>query len=1160
MTAAELLSVLRKHNTKVTADNGQLIIHGPKGALTSELRAKLIERKEEILNFLSNTASSAYPDEPVLQCVSRDRTLCLSFAQQRLWFLDQYEPGSAVYNVSRAVRLKGCLDIDALERGFNEIVRRHEALRTSFLMIEGEAVQVIAPSQSLSLAVLDLSDGLETEREDEARRLAREEARRRSFDLSRGPLVRATVIRLSADDHVLVLTMHHIVSDGWSMGVLYHELSVLYGAFTHNQPSPLSELPIQYADYAVWQRQWLKGEVLESQLSYWKKQLEGIPGVLHLPTDHPRPAVQSYRGKRQSIELSKELTQGVKDLSRKEGVTLFMTLLAAFQTLIYCYTGQKDIVVGSPIANRNRAEIEGLIGFFVNTLVLRTNFSGDPTFKELLGQVRETALGAYAHQDLPFEKLVEELKPERSLSHSPLFQLMFVLQNAPAGHRELSGLELSPVRLENNTTKFDLSLSLSEQSNRIKGSLEYSTDLFDEATIIRMIGHLQTLLEGIVANPNGRVSELPVLTEAEKHQLLTEWNDTKRDYPQDKCIHELFEAQVEKSPNAVAVTFEEDRFTYRELNGRANQLARYLQKLGVGPETLVAICMERSLEMVVGLLGILKAGGAYVALDPEYPQERLAFMLEDAQPAVLVTQERLQEKFSHPHARIVCLDRDWEQIAKEKQENTHNKASTDNVAYVIYTSGTTGQPKGVMISHYNISRLFRATEAWFHFSNNDVWTMFHSYAFDFSVWEMWGALLYGGRVVIVPFWISRSPEKFYELLGEKKVTVLNQTPSAFHQLIQADQSISNRTELALRLIIFGGEALDFQSLRPWLDRHGDQYPQLVNMYGITETTVHVTYRVVRATDVKQGVGSLIGVPLPDLNLYVLDNHRQLVPIGIPGELYVGGAGVGRGYLNRPELTAERFIANPFNERKADKLYKTGDLVRRMSNGDLEYLGRTDAQVKLRGYRIELGEIESVLSQHPAVQEAAVLAREDNENPKSEIENLKSDKRLVAYVVPRREPALTVGELRSFLKKKLPEYMVPLAFVFLDALPLTPNGKVDRQALPAVDQNRPEPEESYVAPRTQAEEMLAKIWAEVLKLDKIGIHDNFFALGGHSLLATQVISRVRNTFQVEVPVRTVFEMPTVVELENAIEEAKRKGESLPPKISISRQPRRVQSSL
>ena len=1159
MTTAELLSHLNELNVLVRADNGQLIVTGPKGMLTPALRAELSERKAEVLTFLGDRTSLARQKERPLQRVPRNGKLPLSFAQQRLWFLDQYEADKPFYNIPFGLRLSGPLNVAALDQSVNEIIRRHEALRTTFSMLDGEPVQIIAPAKPFILPVTDLEPLPEGEREDEARRLVSEEAGR-PFDLAQGPLFRGKLLRLGEDDHVLLFTMHHIVSDGWSMGVLYRELSVLYEAFSRSQPSPLPELAIQYADYAVWQRLWLTGELLETQLSYWKKQLEGAPAVLNLPTDRPRPAVQTYRGERRSIELSKELTEELKVLSRKEGVTLFMTLLAAFQTLLYRYTGQEDIVVGSPIANRNRTEIEGLIGFFVNTLVLRTDLSGNPTFRELLQRVRKTALEAYEHQDLPFEKLVEELNPERNLNHSPLFQVVFALQHAPTGPRELSGLVSNPVRLDNDTTKFDLSLSMIERSDGLKGSWEYSTDLFDAATIVRIGGHFRRLLEGVVVNPDQSVSDLPILTEPEKHELLIELNDTDHEYPRNKCIHQLFEEQVERSPDATAVIFEDQQLTYRELNGRANQLAHYLQQLGVGPEVLVGICMERSLEIVVALVGILKAGGAYVPLDPEYPKERLAFVLDDTHAPVLLTQERLAEKLPALSARLVCLDRDWPQIAEEPQENAENKVSADNTAYIIYTSGTTGKPKGVMISHHNVSRLFRATEPWFHCSRGDVWTVFHSYAFDFSVWELWGALLYGGRAVIVPYWMSRSPEQFYELLCREQVTVLNQTPPVFRQLIQADQSVIDHTQLALRLIILGGEVLDFQSLRPWFDRHGDECPKLVNMYGITETTVHVTYRVVKAIDIKPGIGSLIGAPIPDLELYVLDKHRQLVPIGVSGELYVGGAGLGRGYLNRPELTAERFVLNPFSTRKTGKLYKTGDLVRRLSNGDIEYLGRIDDQVKIRGFRIELGEIEAVLSQHPAVRQTVILAREDVEDAKSTTqiaerrnENPKSAKRLVAYVVPRQEGAPTINELRSFVKQKLPEYMVPSAFVFLDSLPLTSNGKVDRQALPVPSQNRAELEESFVAPRTPTEEMLAGIWAELLHVEQVGIHDSFFDLGGHSLLATQVVSKLRETFGVDLPLRFLFDAPTVAGLAERIETARRSEQGLtaPPMERVSR---------
>jgi amino acid adenylation domain-containing protein len=1041
-----------------------------------------------------------------------------SFAQQRLWFLHQWEPSTPLYNISRCFRLTGRLDVAALERSVNELVRRHESLRTSFSVVDGQPTQVITPSLTVTLPVVDLSSRPDVERESEALRLADEEARR-PFDLSRGPLLRVTLLRLTEQEHGLFLTLHHIVSDGWSMGVLFRELSALYDAFsTIRKPSPLAELTLQYPDFAVWQRQWLQGEVLEGQLSYWKKQLSDVPALLELPTDRPRPPVQTYRGTRQFLVLSGELKEALKTLSRRQGVTLFMTLLAAFQTLLHRYTGQDDIAVGSPIAGRNRTEVEGLIGFFVNTLVLRNDFSGDPSFRELLGRVRKVALDAYAHQDLPFEKLVEELQPQRNLSHSPLFQVLFAFQNVPMTELRLAGLTVNTLKADRETSTFDLSLLMVEESNSLKGTIEYNTDLFDEDTIGRMIGHFQTLLESIVADLGTSISRLGLLTDSERHRLLVEWNDTKRAYPEDKCIHQLFEAQAERTPQAIAVVFEKRQLSYRELNARANRLASDLIRLGVGPEQLVGICLERSLEMVVGILGVLKAGGAYVPLDPLYPKDRLAFMLEDSEIQVVLTQERLTSCLPPHKAEVVYLDALDQSSAFEASQafiNPDNRTTADNTAYVIYTSGSTGKPKGVLITHYNVTRLLQATHSWFHFDQNDIWTLFHSYAFDFSVWEIWGALLYGGRLVVVPYWVSRSPEMFHRLLSEEKVTVLNQTPSAFGQLIEAEKSSVSSSDLALRLVLFGGEALDFRILKPWFDRHGDQRPQLVNMYGITETTVHVTYRPITTVDLSVSRGSLIGEPIPDLELYVLDRSQNLVPIGVPGELYVGGAGVGRGYLNRPELTAERFVPNPFRPEAGQRLYRSGDLVRYLPNRDLEYRGRIDAQIKIRGFRIELGEIEAVLRQHAAVREVVVISR--GEKP--------TEQRLLAYVVPTQK-APTISELNDFLRQKLPEYMVPSAFVFLDALPLTSNGKIDRRNLPDPDQSRPEQGSSFVAPRTPVEEMLADIWIEVLNLQRVGIHDNFFELGGHSLLLTQVASRIQQAFQVSLPLRTLFDAPTI----------------------------------
>jgi amino acid adenylation domain-containing protein len=1121
VTTTELLTQLRKLNVTLAVNNGQVVFNGPKGVLTEALRAELSERKTEILEFLKKVAATdARPTEPSLRSVPRDKNPPLSFAQQRLWFLDQLDPGNSVYNVPGALRIRGPLDVNVLQQSLEAIVRRHETLRTTFSVFEGEPVQVIAPSLKLSLPVVDISQFSESERENEALRLAATDART-PFDLGRGPLFRPTLIRLEERDHVLLLTMHHIVSDGWSVGVLYRELSALYRAFANAEASPLPDLAIQYADFAAWQRERLQGVILESQLSYWKKQLEGAPVVLDLPTDRPRPSVQSFRGASRSVEFSTELTRGLKTLSRQEGVTLYMTLLAAFQTLLHRYTGQDDIVVGSPIANRNRIEIEGLIGFFVNTLVLRTDHSGNPQFRDLLRRVRETALEAYAHQDLPFEKLVEELRPDRVLGRSPLFQAMFVFQNTPAREVSFNDLIVSPLRLAGETTKFDLTLSMTEGATGLRAGLQYSIDLFDEPTITRMLGHFQTLLEGIVAHPDHCMSDLPILTEAERLQLLV-WSETKEEYPKDICLHQLFEEQAKQTPEAIAVVFEDRQLTYRGLNRRANHVARGLRRLGVGPDILVGLCVERSVELVIGILAILKAGGAYAPFDPSYPKDRLEFMLKDSDVPVLLAQKHVADNLPAHEAAIVYLDvENWDTSSAEALDgaNLESQAKPDSLAYVVYTSGSTGKPKGVLVTHDNVVRLFQSTKAWFNFDVSDVWTLFHSYAFDFSVWEIWGALLHGGRLVVVPHPVGRSPEEFAALVKQNGVTVLNQTPSAFRQLMPYLTDSKNHDRLDLRFVIFGGEALELQSLKPWFECYGDENPKLINMYGITETTVHVTYRPIKRADIESGTGSVIGKPIPDLKVYLLDKRKALVPIGVAGEIFVGGAGVAKGYLGRDELTAERFIPDSVSNTPEAKLYRSGDLARWSPDGELEYLGRIDDQVKIRGFRIELGEIEAVLSQHPVVYSSLVVAREDEPG----------DKRLVAYVVAAPGAILSANELRSFLQQKLPEYMVPSVFMSVGSLPLTPNGKLDRKALPEPDQSRPELDESFAAPRTPVEEILANIWAEVLKLDKVGIHDNFFELGGHSLLATQVIARINDVFGTNVHLRRLFETPTIAGL-------------------------------
>ncbi|WP_375476969.1 amino acid adenylation domain-containing protein [uncultured Nostoc sp.] len=1087
-------------------------------------RSKLSPAKQAILEKRLQGESEPDIQQIVIPRRTQKSPILLSAPQQRLWFLQQLEPQSSIYNEFACIQLKGVLNCAALEKSFNEIVKRHESLRTSFETLDNRPVQVIHPTLSVELQVVNLSNLPQALQEAEVEQLSAEIARK-PFDLAFSPLLRVMLLQTSEQENLLLLVVHHIVCDGWSIQVLNQELAVLYEAFSAGKSSPLLELSIQYPDYSIWQHQWLQGEREKTQLSYWKQQLANAPTTLSLPIDRQRPPVQSFKGAARFFKLSSHLSDMVRSLSKQQGVTLFMTLLAAFQAQLYCYTSQQDICIGSPIANRNHTGIEGLIGFFVNTLVFRTDLSGNPSFLELLGRVREVCIGAYTHADLPFERLVGELHPERNLSHTPLFQVTFALQEDTKKDLVLPNLTLKWLQNHSETAKFDLTLYVVDSKPELWGWWEYNTDLFDAATIERMVGHFTNLLEGIVTQPENRLSELPLLTESERQTLLVDWNDTTTDFPQDKCIHQLFEAQVARTPDAVAIVFEDQQLSYRELNQRANQLAHYLQKQGVKPEVLVGICVERSLSMVIELLAILKAGGAYVPLDPAYPPERLAFIVQDAQVSVLLTQQHLIENLPQHQTRVVCLDTDWEIIAQESQQNPINDCTTDNLAYIIYTSGSTGQPKGVLVNHSNVVRLLAATESWYNFNQQDVWTLFHSIAFDFSVWELWGALLYGGKLVVVPYWLSRSPEDFYKLLLTQQVTVLNQTPSAFSQLIQVEESLGTAKRLNLRLVIFGGEALQLESLRPWFERHGDQFPRLVNMYGITETTVHVTYRPLTMVDLEVVSRSLIGRPISDLQVYLLDRYWQPVPIGVPGEMYIGGAGVVRGYLNRPELTPVKFIPNPFNNKPNARLYKSGDLARYLANGDIEYLGRIDYQVKVRGFRIELGEIEALISQYSGVRETVVVVHKDSTD----------SQRIVAYIVLQKEQTLIIPELRGFLEAKLPSYMVPATFVTLEALPLTSNGKVDRRALPVPDTARPELEEVFVAPCTKEEKILADLWAKVLGLKQVGIHDNFFSLGGDSIRSIQVQSLAREK-GLSFSIQQMFQHQTIYQLLGALETA------------------------
>ncbi|MCA2685356.1 MULTISPECIES: non-ribosomal peptide synthase/polyketide synthase [unclassified Microcystis] len=1041
---------------------------------------------------------------------TKDTELPLSFAQQRLWFLDQLQPNSALYNIPMVLHFRGNLNQKALEQSLQEICDRHEVLRTNFVTIDGQPTQVIQTTRE-TISVVDLQDLPIHEQAEKTQQLKQKQATQ-PFDLAKESLIRITLVVLSETEHLLLVCMHHIISDGWSIEVLIHELTSLYNAYVQNQPANLAPLPIQYGDFALWQKQWLQGDVLQSQLNYWQNQLTAAPPLLSLPTDHPRPAVQSFVGTQQEFSLSPKLSQALTELSHQQGVTLFMTLLAAFDALLYRYTGSGDILVGTPIANRNRSEIEGLIGFFVNTLVMRTDLSDNPSFSQLLTRVREVTMDAYAHQDLPFEMLVEALQPERDLSHTPLFQVAFVLQNTPKSEIAMTGLTVTDLPPENTTAKFDLTLAMVNMDDGLKGVWEYNTDLFDSSTIERLSWHFINLLEGIVANPQERISQLPLLTESETNQLLIEWNNTQVDYPEYKCIHQLFEEQVKRTPDAIAVVFDNQQLTYNELNCRANQLAHYLQKLGVKPKELVGICLERSLEMIVGLLAILKVGGAYVPIDPDYPQERISFMLQDTQVKILLTCESLETSLPNHQAIVVCLDKDWQQINQASQENLNSTVSADNLAYVIYTSGSTGIPKGVIVTHQAVNRLVLNTN-YIQFTPDDRVVQASNIAFDAATFEIWGALLNGAKIIIIAKSVLLSPQELALSLKENQISVLFLTTALFNQLANlVPQAFSN-----LRCLLFGGEAVEPKWVEEVLEKGAPQ--RLLHVYGPTEnTTFSCWYLVEKVASTATTIP--IGKAIANTQIYLLDKNLQPVPIGVVGELHIAGAGLAKGYLNRPELTQEKFIANPFDKTGKSKLYKTGDLARYLPDGNIEYVGRIDNQVKIRGFRIELGEIEAVLSQNQAVQSSCVIVREDN----------LGDKRLVAYVVLQPEINLTINEIRQFLRAKLPDYMVPTAFVLLDTFPLTPNGKIDRRALPVPDlQSQGE----YIAPRNPIEEKIAQIWAEVLKLERVSIEDNFFELGGHSLLATQVISRCQEAFEIALPLRYLFESPTIAQLSAVI---------------------------
>jgi amino acid adenylation domain-containing protein len=1051
----------------------------------------------------------------------RNGPLPLSFAQQRLWLIDQLEPGRPLYNIPVALRIDGPLDPAVLARSLGEIVRRHEALRTVFAEQGGAPVQLIQPAAPFALPVVDLAGLPASRREAAALALAGEEAGR-PFDLARGPLLRGVLLRLTGageqTDHLAALTLHHIVSDGWSMGILIRELTVLYPAFAVGRPSPLPELPVQYADFAVWQGSWLRGEVLESEISFWRRQLAGLPPLLELPTDRPRPAVQSFRGATRPVRLAPELTRQAQALGWREGATLFMVLLAGFHALLARSSGQQDLAVGSPVAGRNRVETEGLIGFFVNTLVLRGDLSGEPSFRELLARLRETALAAYLHQDVPFETLVQELAPERSLAHAPLFQVMFALQNAPVESLEIRNLRLRPVSAAGTTAKFDLTLNLQEHDGGLSGTVEYATDLFDAATIDRLTVHYERLLTAALTTPELMAWELPLLTGAERHQLLWEWSDTARSFPREATVHALFAEQAELRPAAVAVEQGGERLTYGELGRRAGRFARRLVALGLQPEERVAVLAERSPDLIAALLGILQAGGAYLPLDPTHPPERLAWTIRDAGASLLVAPGSApgQGLAWTEGLRLVTLDH--EETEEPEAGLPLPEVPAAALAYVMYTSGSTGTPKGVAATHRNVVRLVRGAGS-ADLGPGQTWLQYAPVSFDASTLEIWAPLLNGGRLVLFPRQMA-SLDDLAQVVEAHGVTSAWLTAGLFHEMV--DGCLEGL--LPLRQLLAGGDVVSPEHARKVLDAHPGL--TLIDGYGPTEGTTFTCCH--RMTDARQvGESVPIGRPIANARVYVLDERRNPVPVGTGGELYAGGDGLARGYLDRPEMTAERFVPDPFGE-EGGRLYRTGDRVRRRVDGVLEFLGRIDHQIKLRGFRIELGEIEAALAALDGVREAAVMVREDTPG----------DRRLVAYVAAAAGD-VTADALRQGLRERLPEPMVPAAFVTLAALPLTPNGKVDRKALPAPE--RQSAEESYLAPRTPVEEVLAGIWAELLGRERVGADGNFFAFGGHSLLATRVMSRLRSLFGVEMPLRDLFEAPVLADLAARVEAARRAGE-------------------
>lgn len=1107
---------------------------------------KLSSQRLKLLNELLRKQDVALRQNTILP---HDRPLPekipLSFAQQSLWFLDQLEPEKSTYNMPAAFRMSGPLHRILLERSFNELIRRHEILRTTFPSINGESVQAIHPFHTLVIPSTDLRAHTEDEQRERVKQIILEVTA--PFHLADGPLLRIRLVQLQEEEHILLIALHHIIADGWSINILVHELSTLYTAFLKDEAPLLPEPQLQYADYALWQRAWLQGERLETQRRYWREHLGENKSILHLPTDYPRPDVQTYRGKHLSFVLSPALTTRIMRLAQKEEVTLFMVLLAAFQVLLFRYTGQQDIVVGTPIANRDRDELKGVVGFFTNTLALRTIVPEQGTFRDLLALVRQTTLDGYAHQDLPFEQVVATLHPNRDLSYSPIFQVMFsLLYDDMVSGLRLPGLNVEALEIEQTTAKFDLSLDIVVKEEEVHGAFEYNTELFAEETITRLSETLRTILEAVAVDPIQRITRLPLLTEPDRLRVIETWNTIARKFPSPGGIHRIIEEQVEKTPDAIAAVFGQDALTFRVLNQRANQLARHLRVLRVSPETRVGIFLTYSLEMLVSILAVIKAGGAYVPLELSYPEERLIAILQDAQASVVLTEQQLLEKLPACSVQLCVVDAEWHHISSYSAENVESGVQPENLVYLLYTSGSTGSPKGVMIRHQGL------INAWYAWENAYTLSS-HCYAhlqmancsFDVFAGDLVRALCSGGKLVLCPKEILLAPAELYSLMQREHTDCAEFVPVVMRMLLTYLERTGQRLEFMQRLIV-GSDSWsmqEYQRLRVLCDPR----IQPINSYGASEATIDSTYYPGEVSPAQAPETSLvpIGVPFANTRIYVLDARLELVPIGAPGEIYIGGPGLARGYSNSPERTAECFVPDPFSKIPGARIYKTGDLARYHTNGTLEFLGRADHQIKLRGFRIEPGEIEAALQSLPIVQEAVVLAQEKTSG----------EKYLVAYVVPKAEGSQQEKALRQALQGKLPHYMLPAVFILLSEMPLNAAGKLDRLALPHPEKSILVDPNTSVAPRNAIEETIAAIWSGLLGVEQIGIYENFFERGGHSLLAAQTAARLRDVFQIDLPLRLLFEAPTVASLAEHVVVAQHEQsglEMMPPLLPVSRE--------